>query len=197
MNLNTNEVELLHSAREGHKPAGEQLYVTYLQESKAIKSLLRRTLSNCNDREEMLHEIYLQLMSGNNHFRGDARLSTYIYQVARITVLQKFRRESMLKRRRIEGSLSEIQDFPDTLGASPEHMYCQKESREILSALIEGLPKAYRRAVRLRIIEDLGYEEIAERMKLPIKTVYTKIHKGKNLLIHTLKSKGLGKTLYN
>jgi RNA polymerase sigma-70 factor (ECF subfamily) len=193
----TNEVQLLHSAREGHKSAGEQLYVNYLQDSRAIKSLLRRTLANCNDREEMLHEIYLQLMSGNNHFRGEARLSTYIYQVARITVLQKFRRESMLKRKRIEGSVSEIQDFPDGMQATPEQSYCLKESREILAALIEDLPAAYRRAVQLRILKDMGYEEIAEQMKLPIKTVYTKIHKGKNLLINVLKAKGLGKTLYN
>lgn len=197
MNPISNEVELLHSAREGYKPAGEQLYINYLQESKAIKSLLRRTLANGNDREEMLHEIYLQLMSGNNHFRGEARLSTYIYQVARITVLQKFRRESMLKRRRIEDSVSEIQELPDGLDSSPEHTYCLKEGRRILSALIDDLPQAYRRAVQFRILEEMGYEEIADEMKLPIKTVYTKIHKGKNLLINALKSRGLAKNLYN
>jgi RNA polymerase sigma-70 factor, ECF subfamily len=72
-----------------------------------------------------------------------------------------------------------------------------KESRQILSDLIDELPEAYRHAVQLRILEDMAYEEIADEMKLPIKTVYTKIHKGKNLLIDALKSKDLAKSLYN
>jgi RNA polymerase sigma-70 factor (ECF subfamily) len=197
MNVPGNEVELLHSAREGHSTAAEKLFVNYLQESKSIRSLLRRSLSNCNDREEMLHEIYLQLISGQNNFRGEARLSTYIYQIARITVLQKFRRENMLKRRRIEGTVSELDGVAGDHNLSPEHHYCVQEGKRILSDLINQLPAAYRRAVQLRILDDLGYEEIADEMKLPIKTVYTKIHKGKNLLINFLKEKGLAKSLYN
>ena len=90
------EAELLRKAREGDPKAAEVLFTEYLQNSRSIQGLLRRALPIPEDREEMLHEIYLQLTSGRNTFRGDSRLSTYVYQVARITVFQKFRRENTL-----------------------------------------------------------------------------------------------------
>src|SRR5262245_27907182 len=92
------EVELLRQAPEGNAAAAEKFYKEYLQDSRAIQGLLRRALPIPEDREEMLHDIFLQLTSGNNSFRGESRLSTYVYQVARITLLQKFRRENTLKR---------------------------------------------------------------------------------------------------
>src|SRR5262245_53680502 len=104
------ETDLLRKAREGDRAASEQLYVRYLKESKSILGLLRRALPNPEDREEMLHEIYLQLISGTNTFRGESKLSTYIYQVARITVFQKFRRENTLKRGKIYRSVHEPLD---------------------------------------------------------------------------------------
>jgi len=185
------EMQLLHSAREGHAPAGEQLFVSYLKESKSIRSLLRRTLSNVSDREEMLHEIYVQLVSGQNQFRGDARLSTYVYQVARLTVFQKYRRDNSKKRCRIEGRVEELEGVPDCDSASPERSCIRKEVRRILSDLIESLPEANREALRLRVLDDLSYEEVAGMLTLPIKTVYTRFHRGKRLLLLALKEKGL------
>src|SRR5262245_37554076 len=101
------EVDLLRRARDGDSAAGEEIFVKYLKESRAINGFLRRTLSSPEDREDMLHEIYLQLVSGNNTFRGESKLSTYIYQVARITVFQKFRKENTLKRGKVFRKISE------------------------------------------------------------------------------------------
>ncbi len=191
------EVQLLHNAREGHAVAAERLFVSYLKESRSIRGLLRRMLSNSSDREEMLHEIYLQLVSGQNQFRGDARLSTYIYQVARLTVFQKLRRDNMKKRKRIEGNITELDGVPARSQSSPEYNYVRKEARRILRELIEALPEAYRQALRLKVLDDLSYAEVAESLNLPVKTVYTRIHKGKRALSTELKERGLGSGLLN
>ena len=185
------ETDLLRRARDGDPSAGETLFKTYLKEARSIQGLLRRSLYRPEDREEMLHEIYLQLVSGHNTFRGDARLSTYVYQVARITILQKFRRENTLKRGKIYRTISEPFEIPDQNQSNPEYAYSMKEARQILRELIERLPAAYRETLRLRVLEDLSYEEIARRMDLPLNTVSTKIHKGKKLLALILKEKGL------
>ncbi|MCI0445462.1 hypothetical protein L0152_19895, partial [bacterium] len=55
------EVELLQRAREGDPKAGELLFVRYLKESKAIDGLLRRSLANKEDREDILQETYISL----------------------------------------------------------------------------------------------------------------------------------------
>ena len=185
------EIELLQRARNGDRNAGEELFVKYLKESKSIQGLLRYALSNPDDREEILHEIYLQLIGGQNIFRGDARLSTYIYQVTRITIFQKFRKENTLKRGKVYRQIQEPFDIADSEKSSPEYHYNIKQGREILSDLIGRLPEAYRETLRLRVLEDLSYEEIAQKLKIPLNTVSTKIHKAKKLLAVLFQEKGL------
>jgi len=185
------EIQLLQRARDGDREAGEELYVKYLKENRSIQGLLRSGLSNPEDREEILHEIFLQLITGHNVFRGDARLSTYIYQVARITIFQKFRKQNTLKRGKVYRQISEPVDIPDREEASPEYSYKVKQAREITAELIDRLPEAYRETLRLRILEDLSYEEIAAKLNIPLNTVSTRIHKGKKLLAVIFKERGL------
>ena len=185
------EIELLQKARNGDRVAGEELFVKYLKESKTIQGLLRHALSNPEDREEILHEIYLQLISGQNLFRGEARLSTYIYQVARITVFQKFRKENTLKRGKVYRRIQEPFDIADGESSNPEYSYKLKQGREILADLISQLPEAYRETLRLRVLEDLTYDEIAERLKIPLNTVSTKIYKAKKLLSVLFRQRGI------
>ncbi len=148
-------------------------------------------MSNPDDREEILHEIYLQLIGGQNQFRGDARLSTYVYQVARVTIFQKFRKENTLKRGKVYRQISEPIDVAGSEESSPEYFYRVKQAREIIEEMIGRLPEAYREALRLRVLEDDSYEEIAQKLKIPLNTVSTKIHKGKKLLALIFKEKGL------
>ena len=185
------EVDLLNRARSGDKSAGEQLYIQYLQNSKSIQGLLRHSLSNPEDRQEILHEIYLQVLHGSNSFRGDAKLSTYIFQIARITLLQKYRRENTLKRGKIYRQIHEAPDVPaNQESSSPEYFYKVKQARELIQELIDRLPETYREALRLRVLEDCSYEEIAQKLNIPLNTVSTKIHKAKKLLAVIFKEKG-------
>ena len=185
------EIDLLQRARSGDNSAGEELYDRYLKNSKSIQGLLRHALPKPEDREEILHEIYLQLIGGKNLFRGDARLSTYVYQVARVTVFQKYRKENTLKRGKIYRRISEPFDIADREESSPEYFYKVRQAREIISEMIGRLPEAYRETLRLRVLEDFTYEEIAEKLKVPLNTVSTKIHKGKKLLAAIFKERGL------
>lgn len=180
--IDRGETLILRRARTGDTEAGEELFLKYLKESPSISRLLRRALLNPEDREEMLHEIYMQLVCGRHEFRGEARLSTYVYQVARITIFQKYRKENALKRRMMLKAIEETQDVPDNAQMSPELSYSRKEECRIVGKLIDELPDAYRDVLKLRVLHDLSYEQIAGQMQLPINTVSTKIHKGKKLL---------------
>ena len=92
------EIDLFKRAREGDQSAAEELFVRYLKESRPIQHCCDEHFQTLEDREEMLHEIYLQLISGGSSFQGKSRLSTYVYRIARVTVFQKYRRENTLKR---------------------------------------------------------------------------------------------------
>lgn len=177
------EIELLKQARAGEPSALEMLYVRYLKGSGAIQALLRKTISRSEEREEMLHEIFLQLISGRHAFRGEAQLKTYIYQVARITIFQRYRKENTLKRGKAFRVISEFADAEDPIKITPESSYSLKQVRQFLKSMIDQLPETYRDVLRLRVMNDLSYQEIADEMNLPLNTVSTKIHKGKKLLL--------------
>jgi RNA polymerase sigma-70 factor, ECF subfamily len=176
------EIELLRQARDGDPSALETLYVHYLKGSTAIQALLRKAVSR-SECEEMLHEIFLQLISGKHPFRGEAQLKTYIYQIARITIFQKFRKENTLKRGKAFRVISELGEPQDPIQITPESSYSFKQARQLVNNLIEKLPATYRDVLRLRVMDDLSYQEIAVEMKLPLNTVSTKIHKGKKLMM--------------
>jgi len=177
------EIELLKQARAGDPSALEMLYTHYLKGSSAIHALLRKAISCSGEREEMLHEIFLQLISGRHAFRGEAQLKTYIYQVARITIFQKYRKENTLKRGKEFRIISEREDAQDPIKITPESSYSLKQAKQLVKRMIEELPSTYRDVLRLRVMNDFSYQEIAQEMNLPLNTVSTKIHKGKKLLM--------------
>ncbi len=180
------EQELIGRARGGDRVASEKLFVDYIQQSKPVNGLLRRALSDPADREDLLHDIFLQLMSGPD-FRGEAQLGTYVYQIARRTVFQKFRRENTRKRGGFCRITSPYVEQEAGLHSNPEYRYSLGRGRKLLRELIEGIPRPYRDALRLRVLNDMTYTEIANQMQIPLNTVSTKIHKGKKILFEQLK----------
>ncbi|HSE42679.1 MAG TPA: sigma-70 family RNA polymerase sigma factor [Acidobacteriota bacterium] len=149
------EIELLYKARQGDLLALEKIYIHYLRESGAIQALLSKAIPR-DQREEMLHEIFVQLISGRHAFRGEAQLKTYVYQVARITIFQKFRKENTYKRGKLFRVISEPIELRDSGDASPESNYCLKQARQIACEMIEKLPQAYRDVLRLRVLRTLA-----------------------------------------
>ncbi|HSE40078.1 MAG TPA: RNA polymerase sigma factor [Acidobacteriota bacterium] len=188
------EIRLLEQARHGDHSALEELYSNYLKGSGAIQALLRKALPR-EQREDMLHEIFVQLISGRHAFRGEAQLKTYVYQIARVTIFQKYRKENTFKRGKSFRIISESSELQDLGRTNPESKYCLKQVRKIVHELIEKLPVAYKDALKLRVIKDFSYEEIAEEMSLPLNTVSTKIHKGKKLLLVSSQQHGVRELL--
>ncbi|MBI3655069.1 MAG: RNA polymerase sigma factor [Acidobacteria bacterium] len=192
------EVELLHKARSGDRAAVELLYETYLKNSVFVQRLLTGLLAKPEDRDDALHDILVTILESKTAFRGESQLSTYIVQIARLTLFQRFRRENTIKRggwvRKF--AESEVPSEP-TSTETPYYSFVRKERREIMHHLIDELPDAYREAVRLRAIEDLSYEEVAERLEISYNTASTKIHKGKRILMEKLKNLGYWKAFHS
>jgi RNA polymerase sigma-70 factor (ECF subfamily) len=180
---NADEIELLRRARQGDESARERLYVTYFSGSKQVRGLLTREIRNPADREDLLHDAYLSLVRSTSEFRGDSKLQTFVYRVVQITILQKRRSERSSRDDKMlrlsyefegEERLRElaIQDYQFEridAGATAEKLYA-------------FLPEPLRTAFRLRLSDELSYEEIASVTKAPVNTVATRIFKARALL---------------
>jgi RNA polymerase sigma-70 factor (ECF subfamily) len=186
------ETELLSRARQGDRQAQSVLYEQYIYGSPAIRGLLRRAVSSEPEREDLLHEIFLAAVSKSGEFRGEARLSTYLFRVAQLTVLENYRSRNTQKRGGHIRLITES-DWAENPADEPRHApleFDEVETRLALTRLLQQVPEAYREALRLRLVEDLEYQEIAERLSIPLNTVGTRIFKGKTVLLGLLRKSG-------
>jgi RNA polymerase sigma-70 factor (ECF subfamily) len=186
------ERELLSSARRGDRQAQAELYEKHIYGSVAIRGLLRRAVSSETEREDLLHEIFLAAVEGKGEFRGDARLSTYLFRVAQLTVFDAHRAANTQKRGghiRLVGD-AEWAENAALEPSSRSFQYEEIETRLALDWLMQQVPEAYRVALRLRIVEELDYQQIADQLAIPLNTVSTRIFKGKAVLVKLLRQSG-------
>jgi RNA polymerase sigma factor (sigma-70 family) len=67
-------------------------------------------------------------------------------------------------------------------GPDPESASIRRDEQRTLEKLIAGMPENYREALILREIEDLGYQEIAAVINVPIGTVMSRLESARRVL---------------
>lgn len=73
---------------------------------------------------------------------------------------------------------------------NPEEMMIRMQRDAAMKEVVAQLKEPYRRIIELRYYEDLSYEEIAERLKLPLGTVKVRLSRAKTLLASIVKERG-------
>lgn len=123
--------------------------------------------------EDLRQEIYVNIWQSLSQFRGESKMSTWIYRVAVNSALMALR-----------SSKSRIEtvklDF-GILDVSTELDDAQKENLQTLYSLINRL-EDIEKAIILLWLDDYSYDEIAETMGLKRNTVATKIYRIKEKL---------------
>jgi RNA polymerase sigma-70 factor, ECF subfamily len=70
---------------------------------------------------------------------------------------------------------------------TPEAAYAAKEIAQAVNAALEDLPEELRRALVLREMEGLSYEDISEAMDCPIGTVRSRIFRAREAISARIK----------
>lgn len=123
--------------------------------------------------DDLRQEIYVNIWLGLNQFRGESKMSTWIYRVAVNSALMTIRSSKP----RIE-TLS--LDF-GLLDVSTELDDVQKENLQTLQSLINRL-EDIEKAIILLWLDEYSYDEIAETLGMKRNTIAVKIHRIKEKL---------------
>ncbi len=123
--------------------------------------------------DDLRQEIYVNIWLGLNQFRGESKMSTWIYRVAVNSALMTIRSSKS----RIE-TLS--LDF-GLLDVSTELDDVQKENLQTLQSLINRL-EDIEKAIILLWLDEYSYDEIAETLGMKRNTIAVKIHRIKEKL---------------
>jgi RNA polymerase sigma-70 factor (ECF subfamily) len=155
-------------------------------------------LGNRQDAEDAAQEVFFQVYKSAQKFRGEAKISTWLYRIAvnrSLNFIRDNKRFGWLKSLSslLEGERQEVADVPASDSARPDVALEKKERNVIVQKAIDSLPEKQRTAFVLHKYDGLSYQEIAEISKYSLSSVESLIHRAKlNLqkqLLHYLKQK--------
>jgi RNA polymerase sigma-70 factor (ECF subfamily) len=129
-------------------------------------------------------EIFLRVWRGLAGFRGEAKLSTWVFQIA-WNYLRLHRRRSG-RALQIVGPINDdgqrlLERTPDT-GADPERRATASDMLERVSDAIDRLPEQARLVLWLRDGEGRSYQEIANVLDVPVGTVRSRLSRARQAL---------------
>jgi RNA polymerase sigma factor (sigma-70 family) len=148
-------------------------------------------VQNAEDAEDVTQEVFVQLYESIRSFKGESKLTTWLYRVAVSKAMDHLRKKKRKKRfgfvQSLFGANEElVHDPPDFV--HPGVSLDNKEKAAQLFKAIELLPEKQKIAFTLNRIEGLSYQEIGEIMKLSIPSVESLLHRARKNLRKTLES---------
>jgi len=162
---------LLARLRAGDPRAFEELVVTYQHR---VFGVALRMLGSRAEAEEIAQEVFLRAHRAMAEFRGEARLSTWLYAIVSRLCLNRLESPD---RRVARGDAA----LADIAAATPD-AFAEAERAELdaaLHAAIAELPDERRLVLVLRDIDGLSYEQIAETLALDLGTVRSRLHRAR------------------
>ncbi|MCB9014447.1 MAG: RNA polymerase sigma factor [Lentimicrobiaceae bacterium] len=175
------DIELLNGIAKGDPLAG-RIFVDRYQLQ--VYNVCYSFLHNSHDAEDLAQEVFIEAIRNASKFRGDAKLSTWLYRIATNRSLN-FIRDNRKRRFRIEiDALFGLSgnDVPKTGVEEPsvsDDALEQNEQKNILAKAIASLPLNQRTAFTLNRLDDLSYAEIAEIMEVSLSAVESMIHRAR------------------
>lgn len=151
---------------------------------------LARLTGNGGHIEDLAQEVFLRLYRGLDSFRGDAKLTTWLYRIT-LNVAQ-----DEWKRRKKEQAITSFDD-PDAGWAEriaggdgdAEQILSQRQAVAAVNNALGELSEAERAVIVMFHQEECTYEQIAVVLKLQLNTVRTHLHRGRQKLKDRLKER--------
>lgn len=177
------ESDLISGLKAGNNDSFRHLIQNY--KDKIYNSCLS-IVQNQAEAEDITQEIFVEVWQSVKKFRGDSKLSTWIYRMTINRSLDFLRTKKRKKNAGLislfkkNGVLDPIVEVPDFF--HPGITIENKESSKIIFAAIDKLPKRQKACFVLQNIENLSMKEIAEVMETSPKAVESLLVRSKTNL---------------
>lgn len=171
--------EILSAAKRGDRKALAQIFFAH---QGRIASQLRRLTGNPAASDDLLQEVFLAAFAALHHFRGDAKLSTWLHSIACNKVRNWWRAQNHHRHYEAEWN-DHAQGSSFT---TPEDICMLDEHRERFYEALAQLPEPFREAFTARLIEGMSLHEAAQALGIPTSTVSYRTRRAEKLLCQAL-----------
>ena len=174
---------LIEQCLAGDQVAWEQIV---RQNWRKVFNVAYKFVGKHDEAEDLTQDIFLKIFKALKTFDRRANFQTWIISISRNLCIDHYR--SVRKERQ---TIARDVDSNDLQPATSERgPYAQAEHQDLRAQLrqaLETLPITLRTAVVLRDLQELSYQEIADRLGLPEGTVKSRINRGRIELAHQLR----------
>jgi RNA polymerase sigma-70 factor, ECF subfamily len=173
-----NERELVERCRSGDERAFQDLVDRYKD---LVYALIARTVQDRSRAEDLAQEVFLRIHRGLPYFRGEARLSTWIYRIVANVCVGEAARPAAI-------SLDDHTAKREALTAASDRTFGDLELKDRLEKAIARLPAHARLLIAAHYLDGVRYEDLADALQLPLGTVKTQLYRAKQQLRRMLET---------
>ncbi len=186
------DYQLVCDARErGSRKAYADLMASYRE---PLYLLLLRMTRNTTTADDLTVETFSKAFLQLHRYAPTGSFSSWLFSIGvntYIDYLRKRRLDTIPLSDLSHNSAGDFVEYQLPSGQpNPEETMIRMQRDESLKQIVSQLKEPYRRIIEMRFYEDLSYEEIAERLKIPLGTVKVRLSRAKALLSSIIAKKG-------
>lgn len=190
MGLNQNNKErdslLVKKAIKGSQKAYSELMSLYWSRIEKFFSL---KLAGKEDVEDLAIATFSKAFDKLESFNDSFAFSTWIQTIANNTLIDFYRKKEQKTVSIDEDKEDEESPGLDIIdgGLDPEDNLIQKQKNKHIASLVHRLKPHYRELIIMRYLDELSYDEIANKLDMPLGSVKAKLFRARDLLLDILK----------
>lgn len=180
------DVALVNKAILGDQKAFSDLMTFYWP---TIECFFAMKLSSKEDVEDLSIATFTKAFDKIKSYNSSYAFSTWIQTIATNSLIDFFRKKEQ-KTISIDADVKNEKGNPheiEDLDTNPELNFIQQQKNNQLFSLLEKLKPHYRELIVLRYLEELSYDEIAQKLNIPLGSVKAKLFRARDLLLKILK----------
>ena len=171
--------DLMGFVQKGREAAFSELDIRYKDR---LHNFLFRYTQNHQDCEDLVQETFFRVHKSRHSYERIAKFSTWMYTIAINLAKSLYKKKKKMQLVSIHKNDNDPDAFEiileDTVILQDEKLH-QNLSLQKLEEALDSLQSEFRDVVILRDIEQLSYEEISEKLNVPMGTVKSRINRGR------------------
>jgi len=179
------DTHFIKELKSGSEKAFQQLVNEYKDK---VLNTCYGFINNRVEAEDLSQEVFIEVFRSISKFKGQSKLSTWIYRIAVTKSLEEIRSRKRQKRAAYFKSLIGLEVAKEIVAAKDKDPHALLEDQQrvlVLEAAIEKLVDNQRISFVLHKYEQLSYKEVADVMGVSLSAVESLIHRAKiNLKKH-------------
>lgn len=183
------DTRLVKLARKGDHHAFAEIVSLYKDK---LYHLAYRMTGSRQEAEDVVQDTFLRVFKNLDSFDEKQKFSTWIFRIATNQCIDRLRKKRKMYSLDAESSDHEGFDGYAMMPGddrTPERELLLSETQELIQKAMETLPPKYKSVMILRYMQDLSLQEISDVMGMPVTTVKTRVHRGREFLRKRLENK--------